>query len=74
MRAFATAEYTARFPAYANAPRARHPRAGKTIIFRRLLPNADYALLEDPDILDRVRADPRAFLDDLPSPAIIDEI
>ncbi len=49
-------------------------RAGKTTILRRLLPNAGYALLEDPDILARVRADPRAFLDDLPSPAIIDEI
>ncbi len=49
-------------------------RAGKTTILRRLLPNASYALLEDPDILARVRADARSFLDDLPTPAIIDEI
>ena len=49
-------------------------RAGKTTILRRILPKASYALLEDPDILARVRDDPRSFLDDLPTPAIIDEI
>src|SRR5260370_32035380 len=31
-------------------------------------------LLEDPEVVARVRADPRAFLDDLRVPAILDEI
>jgi uncharacterized protein len=45
-------------------------RAGKT----RLLPDASYTLLEDPDVVARLRADPRAFVDELPLPAIVDEI
>lgn len=49
-------------------------RVGKTSLLRHLLPGADYRLLEDPDVLARVRADPRAFLDDLKSPVILDEI
>jgi predicted AAA+ superfamily ATPase len=49
-------------------------RSGKTTLLRRLYPQADYRLLEDPDVLGRVRADPRAFLDSLKLPAILDEI
>ena len=37
-------------------------RAGKTTLLRHLFPAASYTLLEDPDIIARVRADPHAFL------------
>jgi predicted AAA+ superfamily ATPase len=49
-------------------------RAGKTHLLRHCFPRADYRLLEDPDVLERVRADPRAFLDELRPPVILDEI
>ncbi len=49
-------------------------RAGKTSLLRHALPAADYRLLEDPDTLGRVRADPRSFLDELRPPVILDEI
>ena len=49
-------------------------RAGKTWLLRRLLPRADYVLLEDPDVLGRVRADPQGFLDERKAPVILDEI
>lgn len=49
-------------------------RAGKTTVLRRLFPKADYVLLEDPDIVGRVRADPNGFLDGLSTPAILDEM
>jgi predicted AAA+ superfamily ATPase len=49
-------------------------RAGKTTLLRRLFPEASYHLLEDPDVLARVRADPRGFLDEVRLPAILDEI
>lgn len=49
-------------------------RAGKTTLLRHLFPRAEWVLLEDPDILSRVRADPRGFLDGLRTPAILDEI
>ncbi len=49
-------------------------RAGKTTLLRRAFPDADYRLLEDPDVLSRVRQDPRGFLDELRPPAILDEI
>ncbi len=49
-------------------------RVGKTSLLRQVLPVADYRLLEDPDILARVRADPRGFLDELNPPVILDEI
>jgi hypothetical protein len=39
-----------------------------------LFPNAQYVLLEDPDIRARVRADPRGFLDQLRPPVVFDEI
>lgn len=49
-------------------------RAGKTTLLRALFPAASYALLEDPDTLARVRADPRRFVEETRTPAIVDEI
>jgi len=49
-------------------------RAGKTTLLRRQFPRAAWVLLEDPDILARVRADPRGFLDGLRPPVNLDEI
>ena len=49
-------------------------RSGKTSLLRHAVPRADYRLLEDPDVLARVRADPRGFLDELSPPVILDEI
>ncbi len=49
-------------------------RAGKTTLLRHLFPNANYVLLEDPDIQARVRSDPRAFLEELKPPIVFDEI
>jgi predicted AAA+ superfamily ATPase len=49
-------------------------RVGKTSLLRHVLPGADYRLLEDPDVLARVRADPRGFFDELKLPVILDEI
>ena len=49
-------------------------RAGKTTLLRRAFPEASYRLLEDPEIVARVRSDPAAFLDDLHPPVILDEI
>ena len=48
--------------------------AGKTTLLRRLFPKATYRLLEDPDIIARVREDPRSFVQGLETPAILDEI
>src|SRR5947209_7740243 len=59
-----------RFPAVVlTGPR----RAGKTFLLRHMLPAASYALLEDPAVIARVRADPTTFLDELELPAILDE-
>ena len=49
-------------------------RAGKTTLLRHLFPRADYYLVEDPDIIARLRSDPRAFLDEIRPPVILDEI
>jgi hypothetical protein len=49
-------------------------RAGKTTLLRRVFPAATYRLLEDPDTVARVRADPRTFLAELRPPVILDEI
>ena len=49
-------------------------RAGKTMLLRRLFPKASYFLLEDPDVVARLRADPHGFLDALKTPAILDEV
>jgi len=49
-------------------------RAGKTMLLRRLFPKASYFLLEDPDVVARLRADPQGFLDAVKTPAILDEV
>lgn len=49
-------------------------RAGKTTLLQHLYPKADYVLLEDPDWVARVRADPQGFLDERKLPVILDEI
>jgi predicted AAA+ superfamily ATPase len=60
-----------RFPAVVvTGPR----RSGKTTLLRAALPDAQYVLLEDPDIQDRIRRDPRAFIEGLRPPVIFDEI
>jgi hypothetical protein len=60
-----------RFPALVvTGPR----RAGKTTLLRSFVPSAQYVLLEDPDIQERIRSDPRAFIESLRPPVILDEI
>ena len=49
-------------------------RSGKTCLLRHLLPDASYALLEDPAVVARLRQDPEGFLDGLRTPAILDEV
>lgn len=49
-------------------------QCGKTTLLRRLFPQAGYVLLEDPDAIARVRSDPRAFVESLRPPVILDEI
>ncbi len=49
-------------------------RAGKTTLLRKLFPQASYCLVEDPDIVARVRSDPRGLLEEVRLPAILDEI
>ena len=49
-------------------------RAGKTFVLRRLFPDASYFLLEDPDLVARLRADPQGFLDAVKTPVILDEV
>ncbi len=60
-----------RFPAVVvTGPR----RSGKTTLLRSSIPGAQYVLLEDPDIQDRIRSDPRSFIESLRPPVILDEI
>lgn len=49
-------------------------RTGKTTLLRHLFPEAGYVLLEEADVVDRVRSDPRGFLTALSGPVILDEI
>src|SRR5271167_207693 len=49
-------------------------RAGKTWLLRHLLPKANYFLLEDPSVVARLRADPHGFLDEVRTPAVLDEV
>ena len=49
-------------------------RAGKITLLRRLFPKAADYLLEDPDVIARVRADPRGFIAEARPPVILDEI
>ena len=49
-------------------------RSGKTTLLRKLFPRMSYYLIEDPDVVSRLRSDPRSFIDDIRPPAILDEI
>lgn len=49
-------------------------RAGKTFLLRNLFPSFAYVQLEDPDVLEAVKADPNGFLSSLQLPVIIDEV
>ncbi|HUY34975.1 MAG TPA: ATP-binding protein [Pirellulales bacterium] len=49
-------------------------RAGKTWLLRHLLPKAGYFLLEDPNLVARLRADPHGFLDAVKTPVVLDEV
>jgi predicted AAA+ superfamily ATPase len=49
-------------------------RAGKTFLLRHAFPRAQYVLLEDPDLQERARSDPRTLLEDLRPPVLFDEI
>ena len=49
-------------------------RAGKTELLRHAFPDAAHVLLEAPDVLARFRSDPRAFVETLTPPVILDEI
>ncbi|PWB75215.1 MAG: hypothetical protein C3F15_06445 [Holophagae bacterium] len=49
-------------------------RSGKTYLLRHAFPHASYHLLEDPDVIARIRADARGWLADVRTPAILDEV
>ncbi|MBI5084950.1 MAG: ATP-binding protein [Acidobacteria bacterium] len=49
-------------------------RSGKTSLLRHLFPQAQYVLLEDPDVQARARSDPRTLIEELRSPVVFDEI
>lgn len=49
-------------------------RAGKTTLLRGAFKRAQYFLLEEPDLVARVKADPRGFLDAVTPPVVLDEI
>lgn len=49
-------------------------QSGKTTLLRHCFPDAAYVLLEEMDVIDRVRSDPRGFLEELDRPVILDEI
>jgi predicted AAA+ superfamily ATPase len=49
-------------------------RSGKTSLLRSLYPRARYVPLEDPDVQNRARSDPRALLEEIETPALFDEI
>jgi hypothetical protein len=49
-------------------------RSGKTSLLRHCFPGAEYHLLEDPDVVARLRADPQGFLDAVKGAAILDEV
>ena len=44
------------------------------MLLRHAIPGAQYFLLEDPDIVARLRHDPQGFLDSIEPPVILDEV
>ena len=48
-------------------------QSGKTTIARATFPDLPYVTLEDPDVLEYVKTDPRGFLEQFKTGAIIDE-
>ena len=49
-------------------------RSGKTTLLRKCFPRAAYHLLEDTDVIARIKDDPRSFVEGLRLPVILDEI
>ena len=49
-------------------------RSGKTFLLRRAFPKASYHLLEDPDVIGRIKADPRGWMESVTTPAVLDEV
>lgn len=49
-------------------------RSGKTTLLRKCFPKASYHLLEDIDVIERIKNDPRSFVEEVKLPAILDEI
>lgn len=49
-------------------------RAGKTSLLKHAVKGGSYRLMEDPEVVQRFRADPRRFLDELELPAVLDEV
>ena len=49
-------------------------QSGKTTLLRSMFPDATYVHLEEPDVLEFARRDPRGFLKAYPEPVILDEI
>jgi predicted AAA+ superfamily ATPase len=49
-------------------------RSGKTTLLKKIFSRASYYLLEDPDMVARLRADARSFIEELRPPVILDEI
>ncbi|MCY2965938.1 MAG: ATP-binding protein [Planctomycetota bacterium] len=49
-------------------------RSGKTSLLRHVFPDASYFLMEDPNIVSRLRSDPAGFLDAIRPPVILDEV
>ncbi len=49
-------------------------RSGKTTLLGKCFPRASYHLLEDTDLIARIKDDPRSFVEGLRLPAILDEI
>lgn len=49
-------------------------RSGKTTLLQHAFPDAAYHLLEDKDLIGRIRDDPRSFVEGLELPVILDEI
>ncbi|MFH1176509.1 MAG: AAA family ATPase, partial [Acidobacteriota bacterium] len=49
-------------------------RSGKTYLLRHVFRTASYHLLEDPDVIARIRSDPRGWIEEVRTPTILDEI